>query len=142
MEAAPDCRACGACCVEAGAVPVQPDERTVPRYLTQSVRGRMGFASFEAEDGIRQMDKHVGGRCKALRGVVGAECRCAIYDRRPAVCRQFEPGSEGCLAARERMVWKLSRMEWRPHGYGEDWARGVPADYRPGGLPVYVAPET
>jgi len=64
------------------------------------------------------MAKHIGGRCVALGGEIGTSVRCGIYSRRPRVCQTFQPGSEGCLAARERMAWKLSRMDWKPHGYG------------------------
>ena len=117
MNELPDCQSCGACCVEAGAVPVAPED-TTPRGLTHSVRRRMGFASFEADDGVRCMKQEIGGRCVALRGEVGTAVHCSTYARRPQVCRTFQPGSEGCAAARERMVWKLSRMDWKPHGYG------------------------
>ena len=123
-----DCRSCGACCAEAGTVVVRPEDKQVPRYLTRSVRRRIGFASYEADEGVRQMNALVGGRCQALRGEIGTDCKCSIYDRRPAVCREFEPGSDGCLAARERMVWKLSRLDWKPWGYGPDWAsQGIEA---------------
>lgn len=41
-------------------------------------------------------------RCVALDGAIGGPCSCAIYDERPAVCRQFERGSRDCQRARER----------------------------------------
>lgn len=42
------------------------------------------------------------GRCIALRGVIGEHVRCAIYEDRPRVCREFEPGNEMCLWCRKR----------------------------------------
>lgn len=36
------------------------------------------------------------GRCKALKGRVGSQVRCAIYHTRPTPCRRVEPGSDQC----------------------------------------------
>jgi Fe-S-cluster containining protein len=47
-------------------------------------------------------------RCVALRGAVGAAVSCAIYEFRPAACREFAPlaalgrGDEACNEARRR----------------------------------------
>ena len=92
-----DCQSCGACCVKGGDVPVFPSDQT-PARLTRSVRGLMGYASYEADE-FRIM-KRVDGRCAALCTGESGSCRCLIYDRRPQVCAQFSPGSEACLAAR------------------------------------------
>lgn len=112
-----DCRTCGACCVEAGPVPVSPLDVT-PRHLTRSVRETIGFSSNDAADGMRQIRKHMGGRCVALRGEIGCSVRCAIYERRPSVCATFEPGSDACRGARQDMQAKMTRMDWKPRGYG------------------------
>ena len=42
------------------------------------------------------------GTCVAAKGQgkIGKACSCSIYARRPKVCRDFEPGSADCLAAR------------------------------------------
>lgn len=94
-----NCTACGACCRTAlWAVRVEPDD-TTPRHLTRSVRRMMGFASWEADEGVRAM-RNVDDRCVALRGEIGVEVRCACYQRRPAACVDFEPGSAECLKAR------------------------------------------
>lgn len=92
-----DCQACGACCATDQVVVVRIDE-PVPRYLTRSVRRTIGFASWEAYD-TRQMARD-NGRCAAFRGEVGHACGCATYERRPAVCQEFEPGGEACRDAR------------------------------------------
>ena len=47
-------------------------------------------------------------RCVALRGEVGGETGCAIYDQRPSPCREFNPyaalgiADEACARARRR----------------------------------------
>lgn len=101
--AAFDCRSCGACCQEGGVVPVYygDGDETTPFHLTRSVRGRMGFGSWESGEGTRCMRTDADGRCVALRGEIGKRVGCASYDRRPKACREFDPGSEGCLEARK-----------------------------------------
>ena len=119
MSAPFDCTTCGACCIEAGEVEVTEDDST-PRHLTRSVRGVMGFFSDDHLFGIRRMAKErCGSRCVVLRGTVGVAVRCGIYDRRPAVCRGFEPGSDGCLASREAMANHRAHLDWKPWGYDE-----------------------
>lgn len=47
-------------------------------------------------------------RCMALRGEVGGEVACSIYEFRPSACREFAPlaavgrGDEACSEARRR----------------------------------------
>ena len=47
-------------------------------------------------------------RCVALRGIIGQSVSCAIYEFRPAACRDFAPlaavgsGDEACNDARRR----------------------------------------
>jgi Fe-S-cluster containining protein len=95
-----DCQACGACCVAAGPVAVYPADVRVPRHRTRSVRRMVGFASYEADDGVRCMKADDDGRCGALKGQPGIAVSCGIYDRRPAVCADFQPGSDFCRDAR------------------------------------------
>lgn len=98
-----DCQSCGACCIHGGEVTVELDDldrpEEVPRDLTRSVRGKMGFAS---DDYLFQriMARSRSGSCVALRGEVGKSCGCSIYDRRPNVCREYEPGGRDCLYCR------------------------------------------
>lgn len=113
-----DCVACGACCVEAGEVPVRPDDPT-PRSLTASIEGVRAFASEPAGSPLRRMGKAPGKRCVALAGEVGTSCSCSIYEARPAVCRTFARGSEGCHAAREVAEMRLRDLAMRPWGYGD-----------------------
>lgn len=97
-----DCQSCGACCVVAGEVAVYHEEM-VPKHYTRSVRNRMGFAAWEA-DFMRAMARKPDGACAALRGKTGALCSCAIYDRRPKMCREFLPGSAECREARATLI--------------------------------------
>lgn len=94
-----DCQACGACCTYAGDVVVEATDTPVPGYLTRSVRGRMGFGSWEADRGTRVMARKNCNSCAALRFKKGRYA-CLIYDKRPAICREFKAGSQECLAAR------------------------------------------
>jgi uncharacterized protein len=93
-----DCQSCGACCViNEGGVTVEKYD-TTPKYLTRSVRNVMGWASWEADVGVRRMASK-DGACIALQRD-GSKCSCSIYDRRPKACRLFERGSQECLDAR------------------------------------------
>ncbi len=96
-----DCQACGACCIHAGDVPVEASDDPVPRHLTRSVRGRIGFGSWEAERGTRVMARRACNSCAALSQSGGRNV-CRIYDSRPSVCREFEAGSSECLEARKK----------------------------------------
>jgi uncharacterized protein len=95
-----DCRACGACCLELDVLlgeeeAVQFAARTELAALTIVHQGPSGPP-------LRLMRK-IGERCAALVGPLD-NCRCCIYAQRPGLCREMEPGSEYCLAARQRML--------------------------------------
>lgn len=102
-----DCQRCGACCVHGGEITVMNGiDRAVPRHLTRSVRRMMGYFSDDHFD-MRRMarvqltdvdDQH--SRCVAFSGEIGQPCGCKIYQCRPKVCQEFQPGSEDCLQAR------------------------------------------
>ncbi len=93
-----DCLSCGACCTHAGDVVVEATDNNVPRHLTRSVRGRMGFGSWEAEEGTRIMARRDCNSCAALSLKKGRHV-CRIYEQRPAICRDFPVGGEECLKA-------------------------------------------
>jgi Fe-S-cluster containining protein len=96
-----DCQACGACCTHAGEVVVEAADPRIPQHLTRSVRGRIGFGSWEVDEGTRIMARRDCNSCAALSVRKGRHI-CRVYDRRPAACREFPAGSAECLAARER----------------------------------------
>jgi len=97
------CLRCGACCTvfRASFYWAEADDAShggVPAALTV----RVGALR-------RAMRRRPDGRCAALRGEPGRSVFCSIYERRPSVCRSFEPhwraGVEGsrCLEARRRL---------------------------------------
>jgi uncharacterized protein len=63
----------------------EADIGRIPRALIDDARGRM---------------RCNGNRCAALVGEVGVAASCAIYDRRPHVCRDCMPGDDACRTAR------------------------------------------
>ena len=117
-----DCTACGACCVEAGPVPVRAGDTSVPPGMAVSavfcrvLRG-------DGERGLRVMDRHMGGRREAMEGVPGEGVSCSACAGRPAACASFAAGSGRCLAARAAASAKMARPERGPRGYGRDWER-------------------
>jgi hypothetical protein len=43
------------------------------------------------------------GSCLSLKGKVGLHVTCTIYRQRPPECRNYMPGSQGCLDSRKAM---------------------------------------
>jgi hypothetical protein len=85
-----NCQTCGACCAAGLLIAVDPSD-TTPRRWTRSVRGVIGFESWEADQGIRQMAR-IGDRCAALAGQVGQSCACPMC--RPDVLSQLSDSAE------------------------------------------------
>lgn len=98
------CTRCGACCAD----------QCVVFHVVETDEDEGGFvpdalAAF-VSDSLRCMQgtDRAAPRCVALRGDIGREVRCAIYDFRPSPCRDYEPhgrcGSDNaeCNAARLR----------------------------------------
>lgn len=113
-----DCQTCGACCTyfhksdekdsnyPLWGVPINPLFKGVPAKFVQIGR-RLTIcdSQTDAENGISyettRFVRPDGFKCSALKGKVGSEVSCSIYDDRPPVCRNFEVGSERCLEARK-----------------------------------------
>jgi Fe-S-cluster containining protein len=86
------CQSCGACCAYSA---------DWPRFWTESDEDIARIpANLVTNDQVAMACD--GNRCLALRGIVGEATQCAIYDRRPEVCRACEPGDDACQMARER----------------------------------------
>lgn len=86
------CQSCGACCAYSRSWPrftVEDDAdiARIPGHLLDSTGSGM---------------RCIGDRCAALTGSVGVNTACLVYDMRPAVCRECQPGDEECLTARRR----------------------------------------
>jgi Fe-S-cluster containining protein len=92
-----DCLRCGACCasfrVDFSAHEIDDAGGCVPAGLT-----------VEVNDALARMrgTDHTPPRCAALTGRIGEHTPCGIYEWRPSPCREFEAGSDACLAARRR----------------------------------------
>lgn len=85
------CNACGACCSYSAEWPrfTIEDDDTLDRLPRELV-----------DDSLSRMRCH-GARCSALVGAVGIATTCSVYDDRPEVCRECQPGDEACHIARQ-----------------------------------------
>src|SRR5260370_42640864 len=99
-----DCQACGACCVQQGALDGssyvyldREEARRMRRLGLTVVRAALGasFLGCRAHDGA-------GGppTCVAFEGVVGGACVCSVYPDRPRLCPPFAVADALCPAAR------------------------------------------
>jgi uncharacterized protein len=85
------CTSCGACCAYSSEWPrftLESDEM-LDLIPTTLVNERLSGMRFEGE------------RCSALVGKIGCTTACSIYDVRPQVCRDCQPGDDACTMARE-----------------------------------------
>jgi hypothetical protein len=89
-ERTPECQDCGACCVVPDPFFIELDNVDFAQ-LTEEEQLRL--TTFE--DDMCILGKK-GGRCAALR-IQEGRFLCAIYERRPYVCREFERGSSPCI---------------------------------------------
>jgi uncharacterized protein len=87
-----DCQSCGACCFSESSsyVPLTGRDRVLLRGDAAALVREVDGAHYMAMD---------HGRCAALRIDRGAFV-CAIYARRPAVCRELDRGTPACLEER------------------------------------------
>lgn len=89
-----DCAKCGACCF---GLAVHLNKREA--QLFQANR-KLRLLIKPQDDGFCMRRTVKESRCFALKGEPGC-CTCKVYDQRPRVCREFEPGSEACLRSRQ-----------------------------------------
>lgn len=104
MSTANICQQCGACCgafrvsFYSGEVDDLPGG-WVPAGLVEQLGPHRSCMSGTAQAPVR---------CVALRGDIGVQVSCAIYEFRPSPCREFGPlaaigrGDERCNEARKR----------------------------------------
>lgn len=107
MSSRPDplepCTACGACCADRRVVFHASECEDAGGLVPAALAG-------EATDALRCMEgtDRAPPRCLALRGTIGRQVRCAIYELRPSPCREFAPhgvlgvANEACSDARAR----------------------------------------
>ena len=73
-------------------------------------------------------DANRAPRRNKLSLFLGAAASCAIYEWRPSPCRELEPGSLGCLRARQRHGLAGDRITGGPAGAGRPGeSRQIPA---------------
>jgi Fe-S-cluster containining protein len=100
-----DCRRCGACCLSPdggdGYVVLESEEPGRLRRLGLPVltkgHGEVCLGTVPHDGPGR------GRACVALEGAAWFGCGCAVYEDRPARCRQFEMGSDLCRQVRLRV---------------------------------------
>ena len=88
------CQSCGACCATYRATFywAEADVRGISALVVPVERLRVAMRGTESHP----------VRCIALAGDVGSATACTIYDHRPEICREVQPGDPSCLRARER----------------------------------------
>ncbi|MGE5047567.1 MAG: YkgJ family cysteine cluster protein [Deltaproteobacteria bacterium] len=100
-----DCQSCGACCCNT-------DENRAEAYVDYvEVKPRAALSKHPRllrrltvvnADGERHMRlRGAEQRCVALEGKLGQHVSCAIYELRPAACRDVKPGSRECRRDRK-----------------------------------------
>ncbi|MCI0438002.1 MAG: YkgJ family cysteine cluster protein [Chloroflexi bacterium] len=111
MSSTNPCLSCGACCAYYRASFYWAEaEKTlggaVPPELTEKL------------DAFRRVMKGTNQknpRCVALEGIIGERVRCAIYELRSTVCREFEVswenGKRNERCDKARIAWGLSPLE-------------------------------
>jgi Fe-S-cluster containining protein len=86
------CNACGACCAYSA---------EWPRFTLESDAAIACLPNEFVNKGANGM-RCGGARCCALVGDVGVATSCAVYELRPDVCRECQPGDDACAMARKR----------------------------------------
>jgi len=98
-----DCQACGACCTNNRHNRDQGIVDYVQVFPSDSLfrlRGLRAMWTVRNADGEWHMRLTEDGRCATLRGDIGSHVTCGVYEVRPSVCRNLEPGSDKCVTAR------------------------------------------
>ncbi len=90
-----ECRRCGKCCLADFIAYVHPED--MDRWRQAGRRDILGVIEREhavwmGDHLISAEDGHYLRGCPFLAWE-GDHCRCAIYDTRPRVCRDYQPGS-------------------------------------------------
>jgi len=108
MHEMPDCRTCGLCCTPDMDYGYLPDieEHELARFSPTWVRRcivKVGkWKAIRTASKLQRCGPFAGTKqlvCIALRGSLMHRVSCAIYDRRPDVCRDaIKPGDADCLA--------------------------------------------
>lgn len=87
-----DCQSCGACC-SFYFVPLEKADRHFKTEHATDV--------FQANDISVIRRNQETGNCNQLNGEIGIQTACKTYANRPHNCREYEAGSDACLALRQ-----------------------------------------
>lgn len=91
------CDQCGACCRHSGFLDLSLDDvRRNPEWIPVSTPNYWRSYPHFNDEQTRVAEIHLG-ECPFL----GADKRCTCYATRPDICREYEPGSDGCQHCRE-----------------------------------------
>ena len=91
-----DCQLCGACCAHF----------RVSFYWAEADDGPQGCVPVSLTEPLNAHLRCMAGtsarspRCVALKGDIGKDVGCTIYEQRPSPCREVMPGDPQCLKAR------------------------------------------
>jgi Fe-S-cluster containining protein len=90
-----DCQSCAACCKGHDKTPAY-----VPLMVSEETRLPAAMV-IRSDSGRAYLRMRHDRTCVALDGTPGERATCSIYEQRPKVCRDYEPGGYDCLRARE-----------------------------------------
>jgi Fe-S-cluster containining protein len=130
-EDVPECQQCGLCCCSSfvyqhGVCITQNDYQLLPEeYRRTVIIEKLPPALVDLCDRefmSLPIDKVVGVKmfaCRFLMGKPGEKCNCAIYGKRPTVCREYTRGSDECLDCIDDLrkltdVWQKDHFDGKP----------------------------
>jgi Fe-S-cluster containining protein len=93
----PDCLTCGACCQSFLCVGVRPSD-DVDTDFCWDITVETSEGDIVVDRYLRRSEEMLA--CAAFEGNIGEKVACTIYETRPAMCRDFEAGSDRCHALR------------------------------------------
>lgn len=93
-----DCQSCGACCAYS---------RDWPRFSLETDAEIARIPAQYVNDAVGCM-LSIDNRCTALAGKLGEHVACQVYEVRPIVCRDCQPGDEECLIARRHFGFSVT----------------------------------
>ena len=108
-----DCVTCGRCCFYNKPNYVLLYHEDIlefgPAWLANftAISTLSGAALRAGEDGSEVYMRMENGHCCALEVTPSVRYACSIYQKRPLLCRMFEPGSPDCLEARARPTQEM-----------------------------------
>lgn len=112
------CGCCGLCCLDRAALLDAREIVAVSGHLGISEalfreKYVMPAATWNRQDGALGLE---GGKCVFLKEGSSGTCKCAIYEVRPASCREMEPSPERCRKDPGKLLTYVERLDIEPRG--------------------------